>query len=124
MKTNLMIIGILFLISSCDCFKIKNDVRRVWSFKFNQCRCQWYSFKEIKNLSKLIPCEDFFESIRKENEEKCRDEDFKTNNPEKCFVLSNKEYCDDLVGFSMKAWALNITPHGRESKACFEDTCD
>ena len=95
-------IGIIFLISSC-CFTIKKDVRRVWSRQFNECRCQWYSFKDVKSTTKLVRCEDFFSEYFPDKES-----------------LANEEYCDDLVGFSAESWAQNITPRGRESKRCYE----
>jgi hypothetical protein len=99
-----MSIGLLFLISSCNCFKIKNDIRRVWSLKFNECRCQWYSFRNASKIDDLKPCEDFFS------------ENF-PDSPQ----LPNHDYCDDLVGFSARSWAKNITPHARETIACVED---
>ena len=123
MKTTLILIGILFLVSSCKCFKIKNDIRRVWSFKFNECRCQTYSLKKVRALTKLVPCEDYFQATREKYKRKCRKEKYQQKNPERCFVLPNEDYCDDLIGFSAKSWAKNLTPRGRESKACYEDTC-
>jgi hypothetical protein len=33
------------------------------------------------------------------------------------------EYCEDLVGFSAKAWAADITPWARESIRFYNDTC-
>ena len=104
MKTTILIIGILLATSSCGCFKIKDDVRIVWSFKFNQCRCQWYSFKKVKNKTKLVPCQDFYLKYFPELE-----------------LKPNHLYCDDLVGFSKESWAKNITPHGRETMACIQD---
>lgn len=120
-----MITGILFLISSCRCMKVKDDVRRVWSVKFHECRCQSYSAKELRPISKLIPCEDYFEEVRTKRKirRKCRKKVFANNNPELCYQLPNEQYCDDLVGFSAKSWAKNITPKGRETKACYEDSC-
>ena len=111
----------LFLISSCKCFKIKNDVRRVWSLRFNQCRCQTYSFKKVESLDKLIACEDYFIPLREDYEKKCREDDYAEDHPERCYILPNNEYCDDLVGFSKESWGLNITPRARETKACIED---
>ena len=102
MKTILTHIGILFLISSC-CFTVKDDIRRSWSFKYNECRCQWYSVKKVKNKTKFIRCEDFFDKYFPKKER-----------------LSNEEYCHDLVGFSKESWAKNLTPRGRESKRCYE----
>jgi hypothetical protein len=127
MKTTLMIIGIISVLSSCNCLKIKNDVRRVWSFHFKECRCQWYSFNSIKELTKLVPCEDFFEAWRAEDsslQERCNnDSDFNSKNPELCQILPNESYCDDLVGFSKESWGKNITPKGRESIRCYKDNC-
>lgn len=116
---------VLLLVSGCNCLKIKNDVRRAWSFQFNECRCQWYSFKNIKPLTKYIPCEDFFAQFRDNVDviKSCERESYRKKNPEFCFVLPNKQYCDGLSGFSPKAWAKNITPRAKESKRCFEDTC-
>ncbi len=95
---------ILLLISSCACFKVKDDVRRYWSIRFNECRCQNYSFKEISGLDKFIPCEDFFAKY----------------DPKKP-ILPNHMYCEDLVGFSNKSWTSNITPNAKRTKACVED---
>lgn len=33
------------------------------------------------------------------------------------------EYCEDLVGFSAKSWASDITPWARESIRFYNDTC-
>lgn len=123
MKTTLILIGTLFLISSCNCFQVKNDVRRVWSLKFKQCRCQWYSFKNIKSTSKLIPCETFYADMRDQDDiiKSCRKDKFSSKYPELCDELPNEQYCDDLVGFSKTSWADNITPHAKESKRCYED---
>jgi len=33
------------------------------------------------------------------------------------------EYCEDLVGFSAKSWANDITPWARESIRFYNDTC-
>ena len=149
MKTTLTLIGILFLISSCQCFKIKNDIRRAYSLKFNECRCQTYSFREVKNLDKFVPCEDYFAEYWdfskeilnecdkkkfkkknkklckriKKNHNSCRDAKYIKKYPERCAVLPNDQYCEDLVGFNAESWGKNITPHGKESKRCFEDTC-
>lgn len=123
MKTILTNIVILFLISSCQCMRIKNDVRRVWSFKFNKCLCQTYSFLEIKSLDKAILCEDYFAPIIEQYVSQCKGKKFRKNNPEKCQLFSNDQYCEDLVGFSKESWAKNLTPYGRESKACYEDNC-
>lgn len=115
------LIGILCLISSCQCLKVRNDIRRVWRVKLNQCRCQTYSFREVKSLDKLIACEDYFAPIREEFVGECKDTDFWKQYPERCAILPNELYCDDLVGFSKDSWAENLTPRGRESKACYED---
>lgn len=126
MKTMLMTIGLLLVVSSCQCLKIKNDVRKIWSWKFNQCGCQWYSFENIKELGKPVPCEDFYAQFR-DNEKiikSCKKEAYAAKNPEFCVVLPNKDYCDDLVGFSAKSWTSNITPHAKESKRCYEDSQD
>jgi len=122
---NLYTIMLLFLISSCTCFTIKNDTRRVWSFKQNQCRCQTYSFSEIKSLDKLVPCEDYFLPLvnDEKNIRSCEKEKFRRDHPELCSTLPNEQYCEDLVGFSVTSWAKNITPHAKESKRCFEDKC-
>lgn len=121
-----MLTGIMLVLSSCNCLTIKNDVRRIWSTKFNQCRCQWYSFENIKALGKPVPCEDFFAQFRDDESviKSCRKESYAKANPEFCNILPNGQYCDDLVGFSAKAWTKNITPHAKESKRCFEDSQD
>lgn len=123
MKTTMILFGMLSVLSSCKCFKVADDIRRVWSLTFNQCRCQTYSLKEVRDLTPLIPCEDYFEPIRQDNEGDCKNPDYASKNPELCYVLPNDEYCDDLVGFSKYSWATNLTPKGRESKACMEDEC-
>jgi len=122
----LMIIGMGLALSSCQCLTIKNDVRRIWSWKFNQCRCQWYSFENIKALGKPVPCEDFFAQFRDNPDviKSCRRDSYASENPEYCNVLPNRDYCDDLVGFSKSSWGKNITPRAKESKRCYEDSKD
>ena len=117
----LMLIGVTLAVSSCNCFKVKDDIRRIYSFEFSQCRCQTYSFRKARELDSPVPCEDYFQPIRKKYEKKCRKEKFSKRYPERCHVLLNEQYCDDLVGFSINSWAENITPKMRESIACFED---
>ena len=102
------LIGILLVLSSCVCNPIKfdRDVRRVLSFKFNECRCQWYNLNEAEEETLLEPCEDFFAREY-------------PNQP----IKPNLAYCDDLVGFNKNSWAGNISPKARKIIRAYKDEC-
>lgn len=93
---------------SCACKppKIDTQIRRVYSLKFDTCYCQFYELNNVEALTELETCEDFF---------------FK-NFPD-LPTLPNIEYCDDLVGYSAKAWAKDITPWAKEVRRWGEDNC-
>jgi len=104
--TSLIILIILATLNACKAPSIKNQVRRVYSLKFASCYCQYYDLNKVKKASNLIRCEDFY----------------RVNYPD-LPALSNKEYCDDLIGFSLEAWASKITPWGREVMRYGGDAC-
>ena len=85
----------------CNAPRFENQVRRVWSVKFNECLCQNYDMNEVKNIDELIPCEIFY-GVPK---------------------VENSVFCDDLVGFQAKAWATSITPKAREIRRWAQDSC-
>lgn len=91
----------LLIAAKCSAPQFKNEVRRVWSVQFRECRCQNYDLNNTRELDSLIPCEKFF------------------NNDN----LPNYMYCDDLVGFNAEAWALRITPKMKEVHRWVQDSC-
>lgn len=98
---------ITFLIFSASCTpQFKTEVRRLWSWKFNTCYCQFYDGNNVEALGKFKRCESFFA-------EHFPDQD----------ILPNESYCNDLVGFSKEAWAKHITPKAREIKRWAQDNC-
>jgi hypothetical protein len=102
------IILLLLVLYSCNTAPlIKNQVRKVWSVKFNTCYCQWYNLNEIKHKTDLVSCEIFYEA----------------NFPD-LPTQDNAEYCDDLVGFSAPIWAKRITPWGKELLRYAVDACN
>lgn len=103
MKT--IILTILVAFSSCKSAPtIPNQVRRLWSTKFNTCYCQWYSLVEVKNITKYVPCEEFYEK------------NFPDIPPR-----TNYEHCRNLTGFPASIWAKKITPWGIKLKQYLED---
>jgi hypothetical protein len=95
---------------------------------FNGCFCQWYNLNEFKKITELKLCENFFqENACTGDEEKDKPDCFKVcseeNKDHYCYDQSmpNIEYCDDLIGYSAKNWAISITPKGRELRRFLMD---
>ena len=106
MSKIICVICLIFSAIACKAPQFENQIRRSWSVKFSLCACQWYDQNKFEKISKLIPCEKFFEQNFP-----CKD-----GQAEGCFdpTIPNYMYCDDLIGYSKEDWALKITPKGRE----------
>lgn len=105
--TKTLILVILVAFSGCKSAPtIERQIRRIWSLNFNTCYCQFYDLNTVKNLTPAIRCENFFL-------------EYFPDSP----TLDNPEYCNDLVGYSAKDTAENITPWARELRRYGLDTC-
>jgi hypothetical protein len=148
MKATKLLIPILLVIfNGCKAPQIKLKPRRVWSFNFNKCFCQWYDLNKIEKKTNLVDCNKFFEPIvfdskykirceekifYKKNrhicniisKKRCDNEKYLKDYPYHCQILTPEEYCNDLVGFNFIDWGNDITPWGREVRRYGDDSCN
>ena len=123
MKTTLKIICAIcltFNFISCQAPQFKKEVRRVYSLTFHGCFCQWYDLNKVEKITKLKPCEVFFEEYACTGQDTDKPDCLKPcddgNEDNYCYdpSMTNIKYCDDLTGFSKRSWAVSITPKGKE----------
>ena len=79
----LIIIFLIFIMSSCKSPQFDPQIRRVWSVHFNECSCQWYDLNKVKVLS----------DEEKEEQEKQKQKDLK----EKYKNLTPKQKEDENI---------------------------
>ena len=123
-----LLLMISFALSSCNAPKIKPLILCDASIKFDRCRCRCYNLNESKSV---------------ENE-KCglnskryvlKDVDLMTDDEisdvwglldnEKAEIGINFpiERCDQIAGFSLNDWAINIDPWQKEIRQFYKDEC-
>lgn len=102
--TTMMKILLLITLISCKNPKFDIEIRRVWSMEFNTCFCSFYDLNEVKNLTRSVPCEEFFMEHFPEVP-----------------VMDNRTYCETVIGFTPEALATRIIPKAKEIKRYFED---
>lgn len=80
------------------------EIRRTWSVQFNRCYCATFDLNISEAQDDLLPCEDYFNKHYPDQE-----------------LKPNYMYCDDLIGFNAKAWAIRITPKIKEIRRFLND---
>lgn len=104
------IIGIILVVLSLYSCKsaptFEPQIRRVLSFTFKKCKCQWYDLNNFEPKTGLVLCEDFFK-------------EFFPDLP----VKPNMLYCNNLMGFNQRAVHEYITPKGKDVLRWGDDNC-
>lgn len=87
--TTKMIILSTLVLSSCSLPTIEPQVRKIFSAKFMECRCQYYDYNSLKAQDDPILCEDFYAK-------------YFPDEPQK----QNLDYCEALIGHTPETWAV------------------